>query len=394
MVVISATVHIQEDFPFDLYMHILPPPSCYSPALGKKTRQSKCSRWGDSLLSLKLWFHDFLSPLSYRQFHGFLWSSKRPRCIRDTLERPTFSDVGETFRAPVPFVLRRVVMGFFMPWLSSWQRFWSQKRPIAALLMTAPFTQRMLRPLYKQCIETMSLNRLGAIVIVAAQPFAFVSLMLENIIVSDTWSNIGWHLDSPVLSPTCVSKVSRMKTICFFASIEIEWINEGLDGPRVAETLFAWHLAAFKSLQIWWGQSPSLSASLRRFLVTLAFPAAWLVLRITITVSAVEPVAFSQKLMKTRGQSESARGAVPRVLRGGFLSLPSLRLYRGLTIPRLSHPVPWFLQQGGQNWRNGRKTGQALKLEGVEIVNMFFVCAEGSLRHVGTWVYCVFVCLS
>lgn len=31
---------------------------------------------------------------------------------------------------------------------------------IAALLMTAPFTQRMLRPLYKQCIETMSLNRL------------------------------------------------------------------------------------------------------------------------------------------------------------------------------------------------------------------------------------------
>ena len=95
--------------------------------------ETACSRWNFG-------FHDFalrlfLSPLSYRKFHRFLWSSKRPGCIRDTLERRTFPDVGETFRAPVPFVLRRVVMGLFMPWLSSWQRSWSQTRLVVDFLL-------------------------------------------------------------------------------------------------------------------------------------------------------------------------------------------------------------------------------------------------------------------
>ena len=113
------------------------------------------------------------------------------------------------------------------------------------------------------------------------------------------------------------------------------------------------------SLRIWWGKSPSFPASLRRFLVTLAFPAAWLFLRAMVSCSRIRWV-----FAKTRGQSESARGAVPRVLRGGFLSLPSLRLYWSLTIPRLSHPVPWFSRQEGQNWRNGKKTWEALKIWG------------------------------
>lgn len=196
---------------------------------------------------------------------------------------------------------------------------------------------------------------------------------------------------------TCIIPNLRIKSVSYendlFFRLYRDWMNKwGLDGPRVAETLFAWHLAAFVP--------PDLVRPISQFVSFAAALSGDPGISGRLAGFADYDYGFcsrtrgiSQKLMKTRGQSESARGAVPRVLRGGFLSLPSLRLYRGLTIPRLSHPVPWFSQQVGQNWRNGKKIGQALKLEGVEIVNMFFVCAEGSLGHVGTWVYCVCVCV-
>ncbi len=77
---------------------------------------------------------------------------------------------------------------------------------------------------------------LRAVNVVAAQPFAFVSLMLENSIISNTWSNITWHRGL-----TCISQLVYQKCLVyendlyFHKSIDIEW---GLDGPGVAETLY------------------------------------------------------------------------------------------------------------------------------------------------------------
>ena len=64
---------------------------------------------------------------------------------------------------------------------------------------------------------------LRAVNVVAAQPFAFVSLMLENSIISNTWSNITWHRGL-----TCISQLVYQKCLVyendlyFHKSIDIE----------------------------------------------------------------------------------------------------------------------------------------------------------------------------
>lgn len=218
-------------------MYILPPPCCYSPALGKKTRRSKCSRRGDSLLSLKLWFHDFV-----------LDSFCLPFLIENSIvsfEAPNDPDVSGTHwkdllsRMLVKHsALRCLLCCGVLSWFFSCHGFLHGRGPgvrRGPVEKSSDLCKHLCQlwncctscncSLHTKDAETSlwtmhwdnELESLGAIVIVAAQPFAFACLMLENIIISDTWSNIGWHLDSPVLYPPnlCIKSVSYENDLFF-----------------------------------------------------------------------------------------------------------------------------------------------------------------------------------